>query len=462
MTTFDYNALSPQGVPVTGQIEASDNDAAVSLLREQGLMVLNVQAASGQQAPPPSVEVGIPAVAVLAEAHAKAHPHGTPVAAPPPSRPIEAQGELSPPPSPGATPPEQLASTRGISRRDITVLTRQMATTMHAGLPIISILRVLTKDKSNPRLTQVLESISVKIQKGNNLSDALADYPTLFDTTYRNLIRVGEMGGSLPECMGRLAALREKAESTRKKVMAAMAYPSFILVFSLLMTYGLLAFLMPMFTPMIVDAGMDLHRDYPLTYFLMNASAFVNSSAFLLVGVPGVALFVLMLRYAHKVEALAELLDQFRAQPPGLGELAKKVTSASFSRSFSLLLKAGVPLLSAIELLADSSGNRVIARHLRDVSTRLKQGEKLSEAFAATGLFPPLLIQMVTMGEESGSVADLLEKTADYYEEDMDSALAGLTALLEPVMMVLIGGIVAVFVMGVLLPILGLASQKGH
>lgn len=437
MSTFRYRAVDRSGQPHSGEMTAGGYEAVVAALRQQGLTVVDVQ------------EAGAPA----------AEP--APVAAPPESpKPAAPRPAAAHAPAPVAPPPRSagIPGFNGMSAGELTVVTRQLATTLHAGLPILRVIQVLSRESSNAGVRGLFDDLAHDIQTGNRFSDALARHPGVFDSTYVSMVRVGELSGNLPDCMTRLAQLREKAQSSRRKIMAALVYPIFILLFSLAMTYALLAFLMPMFAPMLQQAGLNLQKDYPLTWFLLNASAFVTSWYFWGALIVFAGLPILLYTMRESLPGVAWALDWLKVKPPFVSALARKVVAARFSRSLSLLVKAGVPMLQALDLMASGRENRVVAAGLRNVEGSLQRGGTLSQALRESHLFPEMLVQMVAMGEEAGSVPEMLEKVADYYEEEVDAATAALGTLLEPAMMLLIGTVVAVFVMGVLLPILGISG----
>lgn len=348
----------------------------------------------------------------------------------------------------------------GVSRKDLTVLTRQLATTLHAGLPLLRIIHVLHRESKHRALKAVLEQLGTSIQKGKRFSDALAEHPHIFDETYLNMVRVGETGGSLPDCIGRLALLMEKEMRLRNKVKSALSYPIFVLVFTALMTYGLMAFMMPMFAPMFNDSGLNIPRDYPLTNYLLIASSLATSSTFMGFLVVGMIGAFIAFKLFARTSTGRYAVDWLRFNPPFFSGFSRKVVAARFSRNFSLLLKSGVHLVQALTLVSGAAGNVVVKGIINKAARIIQEGGTISTTIKSTGIFPDLMIQMTTMGEEAGTLADMLERCADYFDDEVDSEVAAITALLEPGMMVLIGSLVGVFVMGVLLPILGISTGQ--
>lgn len=421
MPTFKYKAVDASGKHSEGELAANDRPALVDALRQQGLTVVHMEEAT---------ETGRLRAAAAQEEEA---PKKSAVSA-------------------------ILGS--GVSRKDLTVLTRQLATTLHAGLPLLRIIHVLHRECTHKALRGVLEKLGQSIQKGKRFSDALAEHPQIFDETYLNMVKVGETGGSLPDCMGRLALLLEKEMRLRNKVKSALSYPIFVFIFTGLMTYGLMAFLMPMFAPMFSDSGLNIERDYPLTYYLLIASSLATNSFFMGCVVGGMILAFFAFRVAASTKGGQYVIDYLRFNPPFFTGFTRKVVAARFSRNFSLLLKSGVHLVQALTLVSGASGNEVVKSIINKAAKHIQEGGSISNTIKSTGIFPDLMIQMTTMGEEAGTLADMLERCADYFDDEVDSEVAGITALLEPGMMVLIGCVVAVFVMGVLLPILGISTGQ--
>lgn len=427
MARYRYTAVDKSGKNTKGEYKAQDRSSLLAYLRTQGLTALDVEELEGDEPAPAAAPQQAPETAKM----------------------------------PGPAPPKKSSggfTLQTVTRKEITVLTRQLSTTLNAGLPLLRIIHVLHRESTNARLKKILEALGQALQRGKRFSDALAEHPRIFDEMYINMIRVGEMGGSLPECVARLATLMEKEQSLRRKIKAATAYPAFILIFTSIMTYALVAFMMPMFTPMFRESGLNIERDYPLTNWLMKASDVATDPMSMAIGLGALLVIGLVLNALARTDKGSYALDSVKFHLPFFSGFIQKVVAARFSRSFSLLLKSGVPLISALQLVAGSSGNRMVAGRIRKVGRNIQEGDAISVTLKHAQLFPDLLIQMSTMGEEAGSLPDMLERVADYYDEEVETSVAAMTALLEPAMMVLIGGVVGVFVMGVLLPILGISA----
>jgi type IV pilus assembly protein PilC len=417
MPLFNYTAVGTDGKQTTGSFKAVDRERLLAHLREHSLTPVSIQELPDDSGP-------VTAPKTTKKAEAKTFHLGV-----------------------------------GISRKELMVFTRQLATTLTAGLPLIRIIHVVCSESKNPRVKKVMGAVGTSLQKGKSFSQALEEHPKVFDSMYINMVKVGERSGDLPSCVGRLAELLEKEISLRRKVKSAMAYPSFILVFTSVMTYSLVAFMMPLFVPVFRDSGLNIERDYPLTQHLLNASDFATSGpkmgllVVVLVAIYGGCRLVLSYpggRYAY---------DLFKINIPFVRSFFLNVIAARFARSFSLLLKSGVPLVDAMNLVSRAAGNEAVAKKLGKGARSIGEGEGITKTLKGTNIFPDMLIQMSAMGEEAGSLPDMMERVADYYDEEVDASVDALTALLEPTMMVLIGGVVCVFVLGVLLPILGVSSS---
>jgi type IV pilus assembly protein PilC len=415
MVLFRYHAVGPDGKPQTGNLRAADRDKLIEQLKANGLTPVNIEVLPDG------------AAAATKEAGAKGHK-------------------------------KELSLNRAISPKELTVFTRQLATTLNAGLPLIRIVHVIHRESSNPRLARMLEGVGQALQKGKSFSQALEEYPQYFDTMYINMVKVGERSGSLPECVIRLADLMERDMTLRRKIRSAMTYPIFVLVFTCLVTWAMMAFLMPKLTPTFEGSGLNIPRDYPLTQYLMEASKFATSWERMgLLVVLLAALMAGMKAFARTPKG-RWVFDYCKLNAPFLRGFVLNVVAARFSRSFSLLLQSGIPLVDALTLVARSSGNEEVSRKLGRSAREIGEGQGITATLRTTEVFPDMLIQMSAMGEEAGSLPEMMERVADYYDEEVDTSTDAMTSLLEPCMMVLIGGIVMIFIMGVLPPILGISA----
>ena len=351
----------------------------------------------------------------------------------------------------------------GLSLKQLSLFTRQLATTLSAGIPLLRIIAVLRKRNPNPVMVKLLDALNTDLQKGLRFSEALAKHPRSFNETFINMSKVGEASGNLPETMNRLALMIEKEVAVRRKISGAAAYPAFILVFTVGLSYALVAFLLPMFIPMLESSGLNIQRDYPLTHMLMSLSKFATDSTNIILIVIGIVFLVGGYYLANRNKTGRYFIDLFKFYFPFFHGIMQQGATARFSRSFSLLLQSGVPLLHALNLVSAAAGNAVIQKALDQVAKDITEGGRLSEKLDKAKVFPDLMIQMASIGEESGSLPEMFDHVADYYEAEIDSTITQLTSVLEPAMMILVGLLVGVFIMGVLLPIMGIstAAQKG-
>lgn len=411
MFSFRYQAVGSDGKTQTGTLRATDRDQLVEILKEKGLTPVNIEqlteggGIAGKEAPKTSVNFAA-----------------------------------------------------SVSKKELTVFTRQLATTLNAGLPLIRIVHVIHRETKNRRLAAMLEGVGQALQKGQSFSQALELYPQYFDMMYINMIKVGERSGSLPECVIRLAEMMEREMTLQRKIKSAMTYPVFVLVFTCLVTYAMMAFLMPKLTPTFESSGLDIPRDYPLTQWLMDASKLATDWEKM--GVLAVLLIAVMVgfKFALRTKKGRLTFDYLKLNAPFVQSFIRNVVAARFSRSFSLLLQSGIPLIDALGLVARASGNEEVSRKLNRSAKEIGEGQGITATLRTSEVFPDMLIQMSAMGEEAGSLPEMMERVADYYDEEVDASTAAMTALLEPCMMVLIGGIVMMFIMGVLPPILGISA----
>ncbi|MBS2038985.1 type II secretion system F family protein [bacterium] len=413
MARFRYRTRDSVGKQATGEANAKDSDSIVKELQARGFSVLEIS------------EIEEKTTAPLASLGNK------------------------------------VRLTLGMSNKDLMVFTRQLATTLNAGVPLLRILAVMRRRSRSKVLVALLEALSADLQKGLRFSDALAQHKRIFNDTYVNMARVGEASGNLPEIMTRLAIMIEKEVAIQRKVKSAASYPIFVCLFTMALTYALLVFLMPMFTPIFQGVNLDIPRDYPLTDFLMKASNLAKDPASMSI-LAGLVFFgYLMLRAALRTQTGAYTRDLMLFNAPMFSKLVQESAAARFSRTFGLLLQSGVPLLQALNLVGNASGNQVITRCVEKVAREVSEGGKLSERLEQAQVFPDLMIQMASIGEEAGSLPDMFDHVALYYEEEVNATVSSITAVLEPAMMVMVGGLVCVFVLGLLLPILSLSTRIG-
>jgi type IV pilus assembly protein PilC len=337
-----------------------------------------------------------------------------------------------------------------LSRRRLTLFTRQLATLVKAGIPLVRALEVLARPERNPAVKAVIAGLAEAIRAGGNFSDGLQQYPGTFDPLYVNMVRAGEAGGVLDTVLDRLARFMEKAERLRARVKAALTYPVIILVVAGGIVAGLLAFVVPKFEQ--VFSGLLKGRPLPpLTRGVMGAGDFMSHHFLAAAGLALVLWFGLGM--FRRTRPGTRLMDWLLLKSPLVGDLLLKAAIARFTRTFGALLASGVPMLDALVITRDTSGNVHVAAALKSVHDRVKGGETVARPMEATALFPGLVTSMIEIGEETGALSDMLGRIADAYDEEVDNAVSVLTAFIEPVLIVIMAAVVGVVVIALFLPI---------
>jgi type IV pilus assembly protein PilC len=340
-----------------------------------------------------------------------------------------------------------------VSRRALSVFTRQFSTMLNAGLPLLTCLEILGKQTESQALRRVLAEVRGDVEGGLSLADALRRQPKVFDNLYVNMVESGETGGALDVILMRLATYLEKTAALMRKIRGAMIYPAIISVVAAGAIAIMLLFVIPIFARMFSGVGAELPM---MTRMVMAMSNFLK-----IYGLPTViiliALFTIVRRW-HKTESGARALDPIFLKTPVFGDLIKKQSIARFARTLSTLLSSGVPIIDALEITARSAGNWVIEDAILKARTSIKGGENIADPLSKTTVFPPMVTQMIAIGEASGGLDDMLAKVADFYDAEVDQAVENLTNALEPIIMVVLGGIVGFLVISMYLPIFQLAG----
>jgi type IV pilus assembly protein PilC len=345
-------------------------------------------------------------------------------------------------------------SSRRIGSKDITLFTRQLATMMEAGIPMVQAIEIIEKGLDHEGMVKMLADIRVQLESGTNFSVALRKHSKHFDNLYINLIAAGEQAGALDAILKKLAVYLERTEFIKSKVRRAMVYPSMILLVAAVVTLILLLYVIPMFENFFSSAGADLPA---LTKMVVDASHFVGKWGWALLIGAVAAVFVLMNRWKHS-ENFQRWVGKFALKLPVLGDIIHKSALARFSRTLSTTFGAGVPIMQALNSVASASGNAVFADAVLRMRESISKGQMLNFTMLQEPLFPNMLQQMTAIGEESGSLEHMMGKAADYYEEEVESAVDVLTSLIEPMIIVLIGTIVGTIVIAMYLPIFNLGQ----
>jgi type IV pilus assembly protein PilC len=343
----------------------------------------------------------------------------------------------------------------GVKIRDLVVFTRQFATMIDAGLPLVQCLEIQAEQQQNKTFREALGRVKSDVEQGSTFADALGKHPKIFDELYVNLVTAGEVGGVLDTILNRLAVYLEKADALRRKIKGAMVYPATVLVVAIGVLVLLLVKVIPVFEKMFVDFGGTLPGP---TQTVIDLSHWMQANImFFLVGIA-----VLAIAYQ---QARARS-PRFRYQTDGLylrlpvfGPLLKKVAVARFSRTFSTMLSSGVPILDALDICARTAGNKVIEGGLQKTRTAISEGKTIAEPLKEVGIFPGMVVQMIAVGEQTGAMDAMLSKLADFYDDEVDAAVAALTSLLEPLMMVFLGGTIGTILIAMYLPIFKIAEN---
>jgi type IV pilus assembly protein PilC len=343
-----------------------------------------------------------------------------------------------------------------VKEKDIVVFTRQFATMIDAGLPLVQCLEILASQQDNTTLKEILLKVKADVEAGSTFADALRKHPTVFNDLFCNLVTAGETGGILDTILNRLAAYIEKSMNLKKKVKGAMVYPIAVLVIAMVVVIGMLVFVIPVFQKMFADMGGTLPA---FTQMVINLSDFMRRY-FLIVAAALVALYLLFQRY-YKTEKGQERIDDYVLRLPIFGNLIRKVAIAKFTRTLGTMLSSGVPILEGLDIVARTSGNKVIEKAILKTKMSIGEGKTIAEPLGASGVFPPMVVQMISVGESTGALDSMLSKIADFFDDEVDAAVAALTSLLEPLLMVFLGGAIGAIVVAMYLPIFQMASILG-
>ncbi len=394
MTTFAYKAIDQRGAQAVGKIEGDTKVAVAATLRNQGFTVLDlneVKQGWGQ---------------------------------------IELGGR--------------------IKSKDLTVFSRQFATMVNSGLSMLRCLYVLEEQTPNKKLAKVIGDIRADVEAGISLSDALEKHPKVFSRLYISMVRAGELGGILDEVLNRLATQLEKEDSIRRAVKSAMVYPILIGSFAILVLFGMVLFLIPIFAAMYKDLG---DAQLPLLTRIMVAFSDLLRSWWGLLLLAAIILLVWGLRRLKRTDRGRETWDRMKLRMPmGIGQIIRKLAVARFSRTLGTLISSGVPILQAIEITGQAAGNAVIEKAMVQVQQSVKEGQSITKPLENVSVFPAMVTQMISVGEETGSLDAMLSKIADFYEDEVNASIKSLTSILEPILMLGVGGIVGLVVISMYLP----------
>jgi type IV pilus assembly protein PilC len=339
-----------------------------------------------------------------------------------------------------------------VTVKDKAIFSRQFAVLINAGVAMVRGLGVLSDQCPNPKMKKALQEISADVQQGTNLSDAMRKHPSCFDGLYVSMVQAGEVGGVLDEVMNRLAKLLEDVARLQNQIKSALTYPVAVGFIAITIFIGMCVFLLPIFAN-IFD---ELHAKLPpFTAFMIGISNFLRSPwVFLLIAIIIVLAFVY--RQYYKTKVGRETMDRFFLKVPLFGDLIQKTATARFCRTFGALSRSGVPILTALEIVRDTAGNQIIANAVDEARREVQTGGMISLALQKEQVFPVMAIQMISIGEETGEIDTMLMKVADFYEDEVEQAVKALTSIIEPIMIVVLGGMVGSILVAMYLPIFGI------
>lgn len=340
-----------------------------------------------------------------------------------------------------------------IKTKDIVIFTRQFSTMINAGLPLVQCLDILSSQQPNPTFKKVLAQIKQDVEGGSTFADALARHPKVFDNLYVNLVAAGELGGVLDTVLNRLAVYMEKNEALKNKVKSAMTYPIIVLCVAFGVVAVLMIFVIPTFQDLFNQFGSALPGP---TQLVVDMSNFFRTSWYVMVAV--IIAIIVGFKYARKHEKGRYYIDSMALKLPIFGPLIRKVAVAKFTRTLGTMISSGVPIMDGLEITSKTAGNVIVENAIRAVRTSISEGKSMSEPLEETGIFPGMVVQMIAVGEATGAMDQMLSKIADFYDEEVDTAVAALTSALEPMLMVFLGGIIGFVVVAMYLPIFRMAS----
>jgi type IV pilus assembly protein PilC len=343
-----------------------------------------------------------------------------------------------------------------VTTKDLMVFTRQFATMIDAGLPLVQCLDILARQQENKTFKKILTEVKESVESGSTFADALKKHPKAFDELYVNLVAAGEVGGILDTILNRLAAYIEKALKLKKQVKSAMTYPTTIVGIAVVVIAVILIFVIPAFEKMFSDFGGALPAP---TQMVINLSNFIQSYILVIIG--AIVAFVFAFKRVYRTTKGREKIDNFALKVPIFGILIRKVAVAKFTRTLGTMISSGVPILDGLEIVARTAGNKTVEKAIYKVKQSISEGKTIAEPLEKSGVFPAMVCQMIAVGEQSGAIDVMLNKIADFYDDEVDDAVANLTSMMEPLLMLFLGTTVGGLVIAMYLPIFKLAGTVG-
>lgn len=349
------------------------------------------------------------------------------------------------------------ARKRRITQEDITVFTRQLATMMKAGLPLMQAFEIVARSHSNPSMTEMLMQVRSDVEQGSALGKSFSKYPKYFDRFYCNLVSAGESGGVLESLLDKLAVYKEKTQAIKKKVKTALTYPIAIIVVAIALIFIMMMFVLPAFKEVYANMGAELPG---LTQLVMNLSDLFVDYGWIMIILLIASAFGLY-KLHEKSPTFQKRIDALILRLPVFGAIVRKATIARWARTTSTLFAAGVPLVEVLDSVAGASGNILYEEATQDIRAKVTQGLSLTSSMQSTDMFPNMVIQMAAIGEESGSLDDMLNKAAEFYEDEVDNSVTRLSHLMEPIIMVVLGSLIGILLIAMYLPLFNLGNVVG-
>lgn len=340
-----------------------------------------------------------------------------------------------------------------VSTKDVVIFTRQFATMIDAGLPLVQCLEILSSQQENRTFKRVLAQVKGSVEGGSTFAEALKDHPKIFDHLFVNLVHAGETGGILDTILRRLAVFLEKSEALKRKVKGAMIYPAVVITIAMAVVTVLLLFVIPVFKEMFEGAGQKLPGP---TLFVLSMSEFLQAYFIYIFLTLGFIIFII--RKFYNTEKGRMIIDRFMLKTPVFGLLLRKVAVARFCSTLGTMISSGVPILDALEITAKTSGNVIIEAAIMNTRTAIAEGRTIAEPLMETGVFPGMVVRMIAVGEATGALDAMLAKISEFYDEEVDAAVEGLTQLMEPIMIVFLGGVCGGMVIAMYLPVFSMAG----
>jgi type IV pilus assembly protein PilC len=399
MPVFRYTGKTRAGAPQRGEIEASDRASATAVLRQRQILVTSIRPKSKE------LQIKIPGLGSK------------------------------------------------ITEQAVVIFTRQFATMIEAGLPLVQCLDILARQSENKEFARVIGQVKTDVESGDSFADALRKHPRVYSDFYVNMVEAGETGGILDTILARLAGYMEKAAALKSQVKGAMIYPAVIIGIAIIVVVFLLLYVIPVFADMFASFGGTLPAP---TRFVMFLSDLVKD--YILYAIPLVGALIWLFKRFYKTEKGRLMVDTLVLKLPVFGPLIQKVAVAKFTRTLGTLVSSGVPIIDGLEITARTAGNKVVEGAVLSIISSIKEGQTIAEPLGRQAIFPPMVVQMIEVGENAGALDAMLNKIADFYDQEVDTAVAALTKLMEPMLMVFLGTVIGGMVVAMYLPIFKIAG----